>query len=81
MKAWVTKYALTKGILEVDVVDYKPGDKMIVYRRFSYSEYAHGRDFHFVKKEALERAEEMRLDTIQSLKKRIEKLNRMEFKS
>lgn len=78
MKAWITKYALTTGIQEVDGEIF--GRKAIRYpcppRGVSY---AHGTDWHWTHEDALARAELMRDRKILSMKKRIAELERMEF--
>lgn len=69
MKAWVTIYALTKGILEVE------GDvegAMLCYRTTPgerWAEYAHGKEWHRTLEGAKERAERMRQNKVESLRK------------
>lgn len=81
IKAWVTKYALTKGIYIVDA--HVCSDTMIAYgnvRRIGYcSQYAHGNDWHRTLEAALARAEEMRRAKIASLSKSIVKLEKLKF--
>lgn len=77
MKAWITKYALTKGILEKEVEDCRDG--MVRESERHFPTYYHGTDWHTDKKSAIAKAEEMRKNKISSLKKQIEKLERMEF--
>ena len=77
MKVWITKYALTKGILEKEVEDC--GDGMVKESDNNFPTYYHGTDWHTEKKSAIAKAEEMRKKKIASLKKKIEKLERMEF--
>lgn len=76
--AWVTKYALTLGILKVKgqhCLSIDPG--FLSY--FPYGD-AHGNDWHLSEQAALDRAEEMRLAKIATLKKQIAKLEKMQFK-
>lgn len=77
MKVWITKYALTKGILikEAEECDF---NGMI---KAKYGSYYHGegREWHRTKESAIKKAEEMRQKKIQSLKNQIEKLEKMEF--
>lgn len=78
MKVYITKYALTKGILEKE--SRQCGDGMIATReRFSAYFHGEGKDWHRTKENAIKRAEEMRMKKIESLKKQIEKLERMKF--
>lgn len=77
MKAWITKYALTKGILEKEVRDC--GDGMAEESENHFPTYYHGTDWHKDKQSAIAKAEEMRKKKIASLKKQIEKLEKMNF--
>jgi len=83
MKVWVTKYALTKGILKFEKAE-DTRDGMVYVKGehgFDYGTYFHyeGKDWHRTAKAAFKRAEEMRLGKIESLKKQIEKLKVMDF--
>lgn len=80
MKVWITKYALTKGIIEseakltskdsVSVMEFDPNLPM---------HWFYKGDWHRTKEEAVKRAEEMRKKKIESLKKQIKKLEEMRF--
>lgn len=80
-KIFVFKYALTRGIIEVDA-EIKQG---------THEEYAQvedrigfiwlNRDYVHTKEEALKKAEDMRFKRIESLKKQIVKLEKMKFDS
>lgn len=78
MKVWITKYALTDGIIETEGETNILGNFLITkgtYRNmwFSYNNC-------FANKEsAIQKAEEMRQKKIASLKKQIEKLEQMKF--
>lgn len=78
MKVWVTKYALTKGIFEDDV---EISGDFPHLAQSSPTKYYHGegKEWHRTKIEAIQRAEEMRKKKVRSLKKQIEKLEKMEF--
>jgi hypothetical protein len=77
--AWVTKHALTRGILTVDAEVYDDG--CISWRGSSmFVQYAHGKDWHRTQAAALARAEEMRAKKIASLRKKIAALKRLQFK-
>ena len=79
MKVWITKYALTKGILEIECV--KIGDAGVREVGNSFPTYYHGEgnEWHRTKESAIKKAEEMRQKKIESLKKQIEKLEKMRF--
>ena len=81
IKAWVTKYALTKGIEVVDA-EVCDGEGMISYGNVGYgSQYAYGKDWHRTPEAALARAEEMRKAKIASLHKSIAKFEVMTFEA
>lgn len=82
IKAWVTRYALTSGIDEVDgEVCHSTSSDMLSYTiGTTYTQYAHGKDWHRTPEAAIARAEQMRKAKIASLKKSIAKIEKMEFK-
>jgi hypothetical protein len=78
-KIFVFKYALTKGIIEVDA-EIKQG----IYGEFTKVKNQGNliyldKDYVHTKEEALKKAEDMRLKKIESLKKQIVKLEKMKF--
>lgn len=80
MKVWITKYALTDGIIEADANPVLCGSVCIsdiispvLCRILNEGEW------HSDKKQAIDKAEEMRQKKIASLKKQIEKLKEMRF--
>ena len=79
MKVWITKYALTDGIIEADAelcgldIISASWDNGTKCGNFGSEEWC-GR-----KKSAVKKAEEMRQKKITSMKKQIEKLERMRF--
>lgn len=80
MKVWITKYALTKGIIETEAEDC--GDDMVRVHNKGYCDsYYHkeGNEWHRTKQSAISKAEEMRKKKIESLKKQIRKLENMKF--
>ena len=85
MKVWITKYALSKGIIETDVYEEclgtDPSGNMISVKLNGYVSYFHGKgnDWHTTKESAIQKAEEMRKKKMDSLKKQIEKLEKMKF--
>jgi hypothetical protein len=79
--AWVTKFALTDGILTVEAeLDKDISETMIAYQRTGYMrDYAHGKDWHRTPEAALARAEEMRVAKIAAVRKQLKKLEDMVF--
>lgn len=79
---YITRYALTQGILSVNARMSNDGD-MAVYRTkdSSFDQYAHGcgKDWHYDPESAKQRAEAMRLAKIKSYNKNIAKLEKMTF--
>ena len=82
MKVWITKYALTDGIIEAESND-KTQDKERIFAVWNNDEYGifHPQkgEIFFDKQHAIQKAEEMRQEKIASLKKQIEELERMRF--
>lgn len=74
-KVWITKYALTKGIFELEV-DSCGGE--VVNGADSLEPY-YKDDWRKTKEEALLRANFMRANEINYLKNQIEKLEKMKF--
>lgn len=90
MKVWITRYALTKGIFEIEVNDkcididrsgYMIQDEGGGFTVYSRGVYYHGEgiEWHKDKESAIKRADEMRNKKIESLKKRIKELENMKF--
>lgn len=79
MKVWISRYALTKGIYEIEAEEISPGDVMNLGKCSWDNEYYHGNDWHRTKQAAIDRAEEMRRMKIQSLKKQLDKLEKLKF--
>ena len=77
MKVWISRYALSEGIFETQAELSRDFPDMISERP-SYAHY-HKPDWHETKEEAIKRAEQMRIKKIASLKKQIEKLEKMDF--
>lgn len=86
MKVWITKYALTKGILLKEAEDFclsiDPTGNMIHMWEDGCSHYYHGKgdEWHDNRQSAIAKAEEMRKKKITNLHKQIEKLQNMSFK-
>ena len=85
MKVWITKYALTRGIIERDATVEKKGSRVKYIlspglRRHSVlKEILHPSEVELEYESAIQKAEEMRQKKIASLKKQIETLERMRF--
>jgi hypothetical protein len=84
MKFYITKYALTQGILEKEgelVDSIKIGEKFLRVRNKSpyTDEYYHGNDFHESLIDAQILANNIVLRKIESLKKQITKLEKLKF--
>lgn len=83
MKVWVTKYALTIGIMELDAEATSQSGRLAVRRsRNSYPQYYYGegKEWHRSKDAAIARANTMRAAKIKSVKKQLERLEALEFK-
>lgn len=84
-KIFVTKYALTKGILEYDA-EINEGEIIRGKTTRAYVSIPgcvlqgfYGSDFHLTRAEAVEQANKMVEDKIKSLNKKIAKLNNLKF--
>jgi len=78
MKVYITKYALTKGILRREVNACAPAT--MVRDAINLGTFYHDDEWHETWLAAYEKAEDMRQKKIQSLYKQIYKLERLEFK-
>lgn len=78
MKVWITKYALTKGIIETEIA-LQEGVWTIFENNIYMYTNERGKHWHTAYKRAKLRAEEMRQKKIASLKKQIEKLEKLNF--
>lgn len=77
IQAWVTKYALTSGVLMVEgKVDHEISSKILCYGN---GQYAHGNDWHRTPYDAMLRAEEMRNKRIKSLQKSLKEMESLKI--
>ena len=79
-RAWISKYALTKGVFEIEAEE--PEGSPIIYdvnNRY-FTVYGEDRGWHRTPGAALGRAEEMRVAKLKSLDKQLKKLRTMTFK-
>lgn len=79
MKVWITKYALSKGIKETEVKQSNSFPEIVHGKDLYDSYHGEGKEWHRTKESALARAEEMRKKKIDSLRKQIEKLEKLRF--
>lgn len=78
--AWITKYALTEGILERFVeTNPRVSETMVSVIDAEWSEHYHGKDWHRTREAAVKRADQMRLAKIASLHDQIERLRAVSF--
>jgi len=77
---WITTYALSTGIFEKTVEDWKirksdnPNAKDTLYLKDGYTRYEVGKNCFLEKQLALDCAEQMRVKKIASLQKQLRKL-------
>ena len=76
MKVFVTKWALTKGILEIEVVMESP---TLVRAKNSVWECFHGEQWHTTLEAAEDQANSMRIKKIASLTAQIARLRQLPF--
>jgi len=83
MQVFITKWALSYGIFEIDA-DLHSNKGMVSFRRSPehFEEYCHheGKDWHLTREGAVNRAEEMRIAKLKSLDKQTKKISAMKFK-
>lgn len=81
MKVFITKYALSTGIQEVEAEPFRDSG-MVWWKEGGWEQSAHGegREWHRTIESAINKACDMRIRKIASLEKQIEKLRKLEFK-
>lgn len=79
-KVYITKYALSTGIEKINTELCESDIDNRYYVQIAYNKYYIGIDAFTVESQAIEKAEEMRIKKIASLKKQIEKLEKLNFK-
>lgn len=82
MKIWITKYALTVGILVRESKQDPDGSSVVVLDQLAPNGWVmfFGKDWHTSESAAIECASQMREDKIASLKKQIQKLDKLSFR-
>jgi hypothetical protein len=82
-KIWVTRYALTRGLYEIEAEIEEGGfaceirDGRPMFSGFGFT--GHHPDWHYTREHAIARAEQLRMVKIASLQKQIKKLEKMRF--
>lgn len=79
MKYWISKYALTRGIFEIEGIHDDFGNSLQYKDNTGWLGFYYKGEYHETEAAARSAAEEMRTKKIASLRKQIEKLERMEF--
>lgn len=77
--AWVTKYALTQGILKMKVEDCFDSSTTMVRKINGAPAYFHGDDWHRSYEAAIDRAKAMQSAKLKSLDKQRERIAALEF--
>ena len=76
-KVWVTRYALTDGIMEMKGEIHDDG--YFLPDGDGYWSSIPKKDWHHTKAEAIARAEEMRIERLKSLDNQIKKISSLKF--
>jgi hypothetical protein len=83
MKFWVTKYALTQGIFEVEAEEPNAAYSGLISVKqantYPLTFHGEGQDWHRTEAEAKTKANKMVTDKISSLKKQLKKLEKTVF--
>lgn len=79
MKVWITKYALTQGILEREAERTRFDDMISVKTPNSFTQYFHKDEWFADKQDAIKKAEAMRDAKIKSLDKAKQKILKIKF--
>lgn len=79
MKVWISKYALTTGLFEMEVHHMSEDGDSVYGNDMLQAFHKEGKDWHKTKEEAILRAEELRKKKIESLQKQLKKLEKMTF--
>ena len=79
MKVFITKFALTSGIKELEVKTSDRTPSMVIGAGLFEAYHGEGKEWHRTIEGARERAKEMRFNRIVSLEKSITMLKKLEF--
>jgi len=77
--AWITKHALTQGILKMQVADCFDTTPGMVTKTNGPVAFYHGNDWHRSHEAAIERANAMKASELESLDKQRERIAAMRF--
>ncbi|MFP1808905.1 hypothetical protein [Lonsdalea quercina] len=79
---YVTKYALTVGIIAVQgrIADTSPNMLCYITDDWRYTQYAHGKEWHDNLADAIADCERRRKAKLASIEKQRQKLEKLEFK-
>ena len=79
---WVTKYALTQGIFEIDATVCRDTNNDMIEEisdHYPATYHGEGKEWHRTKESAIKKAQEMREAKIKSVKKQLVKLENLKF--
>lgn len=81
MKVWITKWALTDGIVECEAEQTSMPSLISIKNNDRGKTYVHGegKDWHRCLLDAIHRAELMRVKKIDSLRVQVERLEKLSF--
>lgn len=79
IKVWITKYALTQGIIETEAKRCASVNEDMIETKNLGLFHGEGREWHLTKEEAIKRANEMRIKKIASIEKQLDKLKSLKF--
>ncbi len=79
MKIFVTKYALTKGIIEMEGIRYEDNPEIYEVRFRGLEDGLTPNDYCLTKEKAINQADAMRLRRLASLRQQIAKLEKLRF--
>lgn len=80
MKVWITKYALTQGIYEVEgEVSVENNIFCVPRTEKTFATYYHKPHWHETKEEAVAQAEKMRVAKLKALEKQVAKIKALQF--
>lgn len=77
-KIYVTKYALTQGIKEYDVLDGGVHGNSVYFKVNGYTQSYYGNDWHMIRRRLL-KGLKMQVNKLKSLEKQIKKIKELNF--
>ncbi len=77
--AYITAFALTKGVYETEVEDCFNVSPTMVQDVFRHAEFYRNKEWHRTKQEAISYAEEMRANKLKSLDKQRKRIEGLKF--